>query len=69
MIMTAHVLPADALDMVTRAARTAMGLPLGADQVAVRASTVREAIAFGPPDRIVIRGGPKLETERSRVRD
>jgi cytosine deaminase len=69
MIMTAHVLPADALDMVTRAARTAMGLAPGADQVAVRASTVREAIAFGPPDRIVIRGGSNLETERSRVRD
>ncbi len=55
MIMTAHVLPADALNMVTQAARRAMGLPAGVDHVAVRASTVREAIAFGPADRIVIR--------------
>ncbi|MEP7113840.1 MAG: amidohydrolase family protein [Ilumatobacteraceae bacterium] len=55
MIMTAHVLPADALDMVTSAARTAMGLAPSDDHVAVRACSIREAIAFGPPDRRVVR--------------
>ena len=53
MIITAHVLPDDALHMVTNAARTVMGLPPTADQVAVRAGSVREAIAFGSSDRIV----------------
>jgi cytosine/creatinine deaminase len=55
MIMTAHVLPADALDMVSTAARTAMGLGPSDDHVAVRACSIREAIAFGPADRHVIR--------------
>ncbi len=69
MIMTAHVLPADALDMVSGAARRAMGLGPSSDQVAVRACSIREAIAFGPPDRVVFRGGSRLETERSHERD
>ncbi len=69
MIMTAHVLPADALSMVSTAARTAMGLGPSDDQVAVRACSAREAIAFGPADRMVIRGKPQLETERSHDRD
>ena len=71
MIMLAHVLPADALTMVSDAARTAMGLDPATDHVAVRATTVREAIAFGPSgpsDRIVIRAGSEMETERSRTR-
>lgn len=56
MIMTTHALPADALEMVSGAARRAMGLPPTRDYVGVRASTVREAIAFGPADRVVVRG-------------
>lgn len=55
MVMAAHVLPDDALHMVSGAARQAMGLPDCHEQVAVRAATVREAIAFGPPDRVVLR--------------
>ena len=47
-------------------ARSAMGLGPTADQVAVRATTIREAIAFGPADRIVVRCDSGLETERSR---
>jgi cytosine deaminase len=62
MIMAAHALPADALEMVSGAARRAMGLGPTIDYVAVRASTVREAIAFGPADRIVVRNGARLET-------
>jgi cytosine/creatinine deaminase len=69
MIMIAHVLPADALHMVTTAARTAMGLEPTDDHVAVRACSVREAIAFGPADRHLIRHGSSLETERSHDRD
>ncbi len=69
MIMTTHVMPSDALSMVSTAARTAMGLGPSDDQVAIRACSAREAIAFGPADRMIIRGRPQLETERSRDRD
>lgn len=55
MVMSAHLLPDEALDTVTVLARRAMGLPPSHDTVRVRASTVRDAIAFGPPDRRVIR--------------
>jgi cytosine deaminase len=68
MILTAHVLPDDALHMVTAGARAAMGLGPTADQVAVRATTIREAIAFGPADRVVVRCDSGLETEHSRDR-
>jgi len=68
MILSAHVLPADAFDMVSSAARTAIGLGPTADRVAVRASTIREAIAFGPSDRIVLRATANSETERSHER-
>lgn len=61
MIMTAHLLPDEALHTVSGAPRRMMGLPpadpASGDLVAVRASTVRDAIAFGPPDRIVLRRG------------
>ncbi|MEY2416605.1 MAG: cytosine/creatinine deaminase [Ilumatobacteraceae bacterium] len=69
MIMTAHVLPRDALEMISTNARQAMGLGPCDDRVAVRASTVREAIAFAPADRQLIRRSPILETERSHDRD
>lgn len=69
MIMAAHALPAEALEMVTGAARRAMGLRPSADYVGIRASTIREAIAFGPPDRVIIRDGSLLETQRSHDRD
>lgn len=55
MIMAAHLLPDEALATVTHAAREAMGLPPSRDQVLVPATTVREAIAFGPPGRSVRR--------------
>ena len=55
MIMTAHVTPTEAIWMVSGAARSAMGLGQSTDCVAVRAATVREAIAFGAPDRHVHR--------------
>ena len=64
MVMAGHVLPHDALEMVGNAARRAMGLASAgtaighvADLVLLPAQSVREAIAFGPAGRTVIRGG------------
>jgi cytosine deaminase len=57
MTMAAHLLPAEALHTVTTAARRLMGLEGDGDTVRVAAATVREAIAFGPHDRIVMRRG------------
>lgn len=66
MIMAAHELPDQAWRSVSDAPARAMGrradLAVGAeaDLVAVRATTVREAIAFGPSDRIVWHRGARL---------
>lgn len=66
MIMAAHDLPDQAWRSVSEAPAKALGrraeLAVGApaDLVAVRAATVREAIAFGPTDRIVWRRGARL---------
>ena len=64
MVLTSHLLPLDAWATVTENAATATGAPPVAiapgssgDLVAVRATTVREAIAFGPNDRMVWRRG------------
>lgn len=71
MIMSAHDLPSVAWSAVTEASRRTLGLPdhciaegLPADLVAVRANTLREAIATGPmPRRVWKRGVPVPETE------
>ncbi len=66
MIMAAHDLPDQAWRSVSEAPAKALGrwaeIAVGApaDLVAVRAATVREAIAFGPTDRIVWRRGARL---------
>ena len=67
MIMTSHLLPDAAWASVTREAAKVVGVePAGlevgarADLLAVRATTLREAIAFGPSDRIVWRHGVRL---------
>ncbi|MCB0999354.1 MAG: amidohydrolase family protein [Acidimicrobiales bacterium] len=61
MIMAAHLLPHEALASISDAPRRMMGLapadPAAGDLVAVRATTVRDAIAFGPAERIVLRRG------------
>lgn len=69
MIVAGHVLPHDAYDMVSSAVRHIMGLaPAGtslgdvADLVILPAVTVREAIAFAPTGRIVIREGRVVTT-------
>ena len=64
MVMAGHVLPDEAYAMVSSRVRQLMGLAAAgtavgevADLVLVPARTTREAIAFGPPGRVVIRGG------------
>ena len=64
MVMAGHLLPATAYDTVSGAVRRQMGLPVAgtavgdiADLVLLPAHTVREAIAFGPSPRLVLRGG------------
>jgi cytosine deaminase len=71
MIMSVHDLPAVAWSAVTDTARTALELPpvavaagAPADLMAVRAATVREAIANGPAPRLVWKRGVRIdETE------
>jgi cytosine deaminase len=69
MVMAGHQLPEVAYESVSTEARRVLGLaPAGltpgasADLVAVRAATVREAVAFGPPGRLVIRHGHVVST-------
>jgi cytosine deaminase len=71
MVMAAHDLPvqawrsvsSDAATVMGRRAEIAPGAP--ADLIAVRAGTVREAIAFGPSDRIVWRNGQRVSITRT----
>jgi cytosine/creatinine deaminase len=67
MIMTSHLLPDEAWAAVTEnsagatGARTVTIVPGSpADILAVRASTLREAIAFGPADRLVWHDGRQI---------
>ena len=64
MIMAGHVLPSDSYAMVSNAVRSIMGRPAAgttvgdiADLVILPVATIREAIAFAPAGRIVIRSG------------
>ena len=64
MVMAAHLLPGDALHAVSGAVRHAIHgtsgcLAVGepANLVALQASSVREALAFGPAGRLVFHGG------------
>lgn len=67
MMLTSHLLPHEAWDSVSRKSavatdRAVVEIDTGssAHLVAVRASTLREAIAFGPVDRIVWRHGERI---------
>lgn len=64
MVMAGHQLPDDAFHSVSAAARRALGLQVAglspgdvADLVLVSAASVREAVAFGPEGRTVLRNG------------
>ena len=54
MVVAGHLLPDDALASVSTVSRSILGLPDG-DLVAIRADSVREAIAFATADRVVLR--------------
>jgi len=67
MIMTTHLLPHDAWHTVTNASGAALGMAPRwiesgepADLLAVPATTLREAIGFGPAERIVWRNGVRV---------
>lgn len=67
MVLAAHDLPSLAWESVSTESakvlgRSVLGIRAGApaDLVAVRADTVREAIAFGAPERIVWRAGVRV---------
>jgi cytosine deaminase len=67
MVMTAHLSPAEAWASVTDAARRAVGRPANgittgapADLLAVRAASLREAIATGPALRMVWHRGRRV---------
>ncbi|MCP5027395.1 MAG: amidohydrolase family protein [Actinomycetia bacterium] len=64
LVMAGHLLPCEAWAWVSERARSVMGLDpieigLGhrADLLAVRADSLREAIASAPADRVVVKGG------------
>jgi cytosine deaminase len=70
LVLAAHQLTLPALHLVTTGAAQATGddqhlMKVGnrANLVAVRATTIREEIAMGPPDRIVVYGGVVLSDE------
>lgn len=64
MVMAGHQLPDDAYHSVSAAARRALGLQVAglspgdvADLVLLPAASIREAVAFGPAGRTVLRNG------------
>lgn len=58
MILTTHLLPEEAWQTVSTAAAAAIGIELTeGDVIGVPARSVREAIAFGGPGRVVLRDG------------
>jgi cytosine/creatinine deaminase len=71
MVMAAHDLPVQAWRSVSSDAAEVMGrkaeIAVGAEAnlIAVRGATVREAIAFGPSDRIVWRKGQRISVTRT----
>jgi cytosine deaminase len=75
MMLTSHLLPAAAYDTVSSAAATVIGhrpasIEPGssADLFAVRADSLRAAVAFAPEERVVFRAGRRIEpSERSGV--
>ncbi len=57
LVMAAHLTPEQAYDAVSSGARSVMGLDPSGDLLAIRAASLREAIASAPLDRVVVRGG------------
>lgn len=75
MVMAAHCSPEQAMDMVTSSAYSTIhqrphSISVGerADFIAVRASSVREVIAMGPPDRNVVYGGVVIDESKRNIK-
>lgn len=75
MVMAAHQLPDQAIQMVTSNASkvvhnlsSAIEVGQQANLVAVPASNVREAIAMGPPDRFVVYGGVVISNQKRNIK-
>ena len=75
MVMAAHQLPDQAIQMVTSNASkvvhnhsSAIEVGQRANLVAVPASNVREAIAMGPPDRFVVYGGVVISNQKRNIK-
>ncbi|MEZ5228755.1 MAG: amidohydrolase family protein [Acidimicrobiales bacterium] len=66
MVMTAHLTPETAYGAVSTNARRAMGLGPTDDLLAVRAASLREAIASAPHDRVVVRDGAVVACAQER---
>lgn len=70
LVMAAHLSPVDALDCISTGAASVVGAPTGpapgsrASFVAVRATSVRESMAMGPPDRVVVHGGVVIDEQK-----
>ena len=71
LVMAGHLLPDEAWTWVTDRARQIMGLePIRvapghvADLLAVRAGSLREALASAPADRVVLKGGRVVSRTR-----
>ena len=75
MVMAAHQMPKDAMEMVTTSSAKVVhnhfaSVEVGerADLVAVPASNLREAIAMGPPDRFVVYGGVAITNQKRNIK-
>ena len=75
MVMAAHQLPNQAIQMVTANASkvvhnlsSSIGVGQSANLVAVRATNLREAIAMGPPDRFVVYGGVVISNQKRNIK-
>jgi cytosine deaminase len=75
MVMAAHQLPNQAIQMVTANASkvvhnlsSSIGVGQSANLVAVPATNLREAIAMGPPDRFVVYGGVVISNQKRNIK-
>ena len=63
MVMVGHDTPELAYERVSAKARAAIGLPGEGDILAIRATSLREAVASASSDRVVIRNGAVVHGE------
>jgi len=70
LVVASHLTPDHALQTISTGGAAVMGLSCGlepgrrASFVAVRATSVRQSIAMGPPDRLVVHGGVVIDEQK-----